>query len=419
MENVDELRNLQHTLLEDVFLKGIQRNEEQCKVWTAYKNGHLKVAEALGSLQKEVYVNCMVPIGKRALMKGKLIHTNEVLACLGDGYFAKYSASGAQALCERRIQRAEEMLKDLSGERDLYETRMMIAETDLFTECAGKEIVEHWNEDQVEEWKKKHREREKEYNQKLAKLRQEEKRKIDTEEDLFHRLDQLELEEELADEYDRWEDERRELFGDDLEEDEDEDEEEEEEECSTESKSSSENEKEDPKEKETSVSDSENKQSKESIEHCRLKKSVSFADQEDLLNKNEVETSAKKVNVESSEEDVLRIEFSHSQNNPVVKSDDDTIETPADIYRIFSKPKSILRRSPNDVAPVQVAPPEYSTEEEGENEESIKPSAYETVVKDIKERICENLPLVPDVASKADTETRPVSRFKKDRQSKK
>lgn len=46
----------------------------------------------------------MVPIGKRALMKGKLIHTNEILVCLGDEYFAKYSASGAVALCERRIQ---------------------------------------------------------------------------------------------------------------------------------------------------------------------------------------------------------------------------------------------------------------------------------------------------------------------------
>lgn len=46
----------------------------------------------------------MVPIGKRALMKGRLIHTNEVLAFLGDGYFAKYSATGAAALCQRRIQ---------------------------------------------------------------------------------------------------------------------------------------------------------------------------------------------------------------------------------------------------------------------------------------------------------------------------
>lgn len=46
----------------------------------------------------------MIPIGKRALMKGKLIHTNEILTSLGDGYFAKYSASGAIALCKRRVQ---------------------------------------------------------------------------------------------------------------------------------------------------------------------------------------------------------------------------------------------------------------------------------------------------------------------------
>lgn len=49
----------------------------------------------------------------------------------------------------------------------------------------------------------KHREREKEYHQKLGKLRQEETKKIETEEDLFHRLDQLEIEEELADELNR------------------------------------------------------------------------------------------------------------------------------------------------------------------------------------------------------------------------
>lgn len=53
----------------------------------------------------------MIPIGKRALMKGRLIHTNEILAFLGDGYFAKYSASGAVALCERRIQSMINIIK--------------------------------------------------------------------------------------------------------------------------------------------------------------------------------------------------------------------------------------------------------------------------------------------------------------------
>lgn len=45
-----------------------------------------------------------------------------------------------------------------------------------------------------------HRQREKEYRQKLAELREKEKTNISTEEDLFNRLDELEVEEELKDE---------------------------------------------------------------------------------------------------------------------------------------------------------------------------------------------------------------------------
>lgn len=46
----------------------------------------------------------------------------------------------------------------------------------------------------------KHRQREKEYHQKLAKLREKERTDISTEEDLLKRLDELEIEEELEDE---------------------------------------------------------------------------------------------------------------------------------------------------------------------------------------------------------------------------
>lgn len=45
-----------------------------------------------------------------------------------------------------------------------------------------------------------HREREKEYHQKLAKLKEKEKTDIRTEKDIFKRLDELEIEEELEDE---------------------------------------------------------------------------------------------------------------------------------------------------------------------------------------------------------------------------
>lgn len=45
-----------------------------------------------------------------------------------------------------------------------------------------------------------HRKREKEYHQKLAELKEKEKIDIRTEEDIFKRLDELELQEELEDE---------------------------------------------------------------------------------------------------------------------------------------------------------------------------------------------------------------------------
>ena len=400
MNYEDEARNFQRALLDEAFSKVIQQNEEQQKVWAAYKNGHLKVAEALGAFQKDLYVSCMVPIGKRALMKGKLIHTNEVLTCLGDGYFAKYSATGAAALCERRVRRAEEKLKELNAERDLYETRMTVIDSDAFEDCAGSEIVEHWNEEQIDEWKTKHRERERAYHQKLAEHKQEEKRKIETEEDLFHRLDQLEIEEELADEFNRLEDERYELFGEEGE--------------YYETESSSESEREDPKVEEKSTAESE-----EIVEPKRkVKRSVSFVEPEEV-NETKVgdfvkEKEASSEDAEGSEEDIQRIEFSHSDTKAVAESDD-SIGTPADIYKIFSKPKSILKRSPNDIPAGQTALPDYEMEEEEEEEETIKPSAYETVVKDIKERSTATL---TNTASKPDNKSRPVSKFKKHRQSK-
>lgn len=121
------------------------------------------------------------------------------------------------------------MLENLQAERNLYEMRQYLPlKHDIFGEEDRKDILEHWNEDKLDEWKCKylylffllniflfimpdvrtkislivvqHRQREKDYHQKLAKFREKEKTNIHTEEDLFKRLDELELEEELKDE---------------------------------------------------------------------------------------------------------------------------------------------------------------------------------------------------------------------------
>lgn len=50
------------------------------------------------------------------------------------------------------------------------------------------------------------------------------------------------------------------------------------------------------------------------------------------------------------EDDTIRIEFSHSSHtSDILESNDTEIKSPIDIYKIFSTPKSILKRSPNDM----------------------------------------------------------------------
>ena len=85
-------------------MQGIQQNEEHVKTWTQYRDRHKKNIEALETLSSELSQNCVVPLGKRAFIKGKLVHTNEILVCIGDGYFVKYSSQQAIALCNRRIK---------------------------------------------------------------------------------------------------------------------------------------------------------------------------------------------------------------------------------------------------------------------------------------------------------------------------
>lgn len=45
-----------------------------------------------------------VPFGPLAFMPGKLVHTNEVTALLGDNWFAKCSAKQAQKLVSHRMK---------------------------------------------------------------------------------------------------------------------------------------------------------------------------------------------------------------------------------------------------------------------------------------------------------------------------
>uniref|UniRef100_A0AAV1VP97 Uncharacterized protein n=1 Tax=Peronospora matthiolae TaxID=2874970 RepID=A0AAV1VP97_9STRA len=80
------------------------------------------VAKTLTELPKKLTHKVMVPMGKRAMVPGKIVRSNEVLVHLGDEYFAWRSTSQAIELIERKqkerqkqIETQEEVLRELSG----------------------------------------------------------------------------------------------------------------------------------------------------------------------------------------------------------------------------------------------------------------------------------------------------------------
>ncbi|XP_011164007.1 unconventional prefoldin RPB5 interactor-like protein [Solenopsis invicta] len=463
-----DLKSYQQVLLNNVFAQKLEQNEKQTKTITDYKNRHQKVIEGLQVYPLSISENCMVPIGKRAFMKGKLTHTNEILASLGDGYFAKYSASQAIALCNRRIAWADEMLKSLETERNLYEMRTNLSlKHDVFGEEDRKDIMEYWSDSKLDEWRVQHRQREKDYHQKLAKSK--EKTDIRTEEDLFKRLDELEIQEELEDEIYRLEAEQKKFsddfeFYDDLEDDEVYDESEEDVSDSDQTKQEIIEEelkklKDIWNNKHTNLDTSnigsdavqdevldtnaaENKQIDTSAiltaeklsETCspdsremskdtntKERRRISFAEPcfEDVKDnvEEEIPISQESCSVpkqdESSEDedDIIRIEFSHSSHVPDrLESNSTEIQSPTDIYKMFNVLKSILKRSPNDMILDQVPPLNEDSGTDVEDEEYVEHFAYNSV---IKENVQECKTLANDVPKK--NEKRILSKFKLER----
>ncbi|XP_011871028.1 PREDICTED: RNA polymerase II subunit 5-mediating protein homolog [Vollenhovia emeryi] len=445
-------------LLNKVFTQKLEENEERTKTITEYMNRHKKVIEGLEVYPLSLSENCLVPIGKRAFMKGKLTHTNEILASLGDGYFAKYSASQAIALCNRRIAWADEMLKGLETERNLYEMRQYLPlEHGAFGEKDTKDIVEHWTENKLDEWRAQHRQHEKAYHQKLAR----EKTDISTEEDLLKRLDELEIQEELEDEINRLEAEQKEFYGDDLEEGEVYDESEEDtsdsDQVTTEliqeelkklkdiqmgritsgASNISSGAAQDEIPDTNTTRNEESHDSSNSIqdtlrESCspeprevsketngKSERRISFAEPCVVEYEGNAEEACSASNVDDAhedsedEDDIIRIEFSHSSHIPdILEPNNAEIQSPVDIYKLFNTPKSILKRSPNDTIYNQVAPPlneDSSTETE---DEDVEYPVFSSIIKEkVQER---NISPANDVSIKKD-EKRIASRFKLER----
>lgn len=82
------------------------------------------VADTLTELPKKLSHKVMVPLGKRAMVPGKIVRSNEVLAHLGDEYFSWRSTPQALEIIERKkkalhkeIETQEENLRELNSKK--------------------------------------------------------------------------------------------------------------------------------------------------------------------------------------------------------------------------------------------------------------------------------------------------------------
>lgn len=106
---------------EDALIEALRNNAEETERWKAFLKENETAKENMSMFQKRLTVDVMVPVGKKALMPGQLIHTNEVLVGHYQGYFSKCSAFKATEICDLRIATANERLKKLETEMELWQ----------------------------------------------------------------------------------------------------------------------------------------------------------------------------------------------------------------------------------------------------------------------------------------------------------
>jgi len=101
--------------------QALQTNASETDRWEAFKRDNESTIRNLDKFAKNLSVEVMVTIGRKALMPGELIHTNELLVGHYEGYFSACSSHKAKEICQYRLKLAEEQLKKLAVENDLWQ----------------------------------------------------------------------------------------------------------------------------------------------------------------------------------------------------------------------------------------------------------------------------------------------------------
>nr|XP_026492646.1 unconventional prefoldin RPB5 interactor [Vanessa tameamea] len=185
-------------ILRDIYRKSLLENEKNIQFWEDY-------LQNLNNLDFTVYceklkVPILVPIGNKILFRGDLKHTNEVTVALGADYFTKCSIKQAEILRQHRIKDAKSKLEEYYKEKGYLERQVSFGEENLY-ENAGQNLIEVCSVEEDMAWRKHHKEKVKQYKQRNSKTHEDSNNQM-TDEELWLRLEELELQEELENELD-------------------------------------------------------------------------------------------------------------------------------------------------------------------------------------------------------------------------
>ncbi|XP_017015321.2 unconventional prefoldin RPB5 interactor-like protein [Drosophila takahashii] len=182
---------------EDALLQALDKNAGETERWQAFKRDNESTIRNLDLFAQKLSVEVMVPIGRKALMPGELIHTNELLVGHYEGYFSACSAHKAKEICRHRLRLAEEQLKKLEVESDLWQNKLSTPLAEGAVPSGDQvEIVEDFNEVAHNQWMTEHRERVRQQKQKERLKRQAEPPGGDDE--VLRKLEEREMMEELG-----------------------------------------------------------------------------------------------------------------------------------------------------------------------------------------------------------------------------
>ncbi|XP_028160982.1 unconventional prefoldin RPB5 interactor-like protein [Ostrinia furnacalis] len=183
-------------ILQNIYTKSVSENERNLGFWEDY----LKKLKSLDFNQyaEKLTVPILVPVGNRILFRGELKHTNEVTVAMGANYFAKCSIAQAEILKQHRIKDAQSKVDLYRKEKDFLDNQLIFRKQNIL-DTIGQEIVEEYTEEEERKWKIKHRENVRQYKKQSKNKNQEETEGI-TDEELWNRLEELELQEELENE---------------------------------------------------------------------------------------------------------------------------------------------------------------------------------------------------------------------------